>query len=61
MQGYLGLRRIAWPLRIVLFVCAVATVSQRFDVTLAATLLGAAVLALVQLRGRPAQVDVPAR
>lgn len=61
MQGYLGLKTIAWPLRLVLFACAVATVSPRFDITLAATLLGTAVLALVQLRGRPAQVDVPAR
>ena len=61
MQGYLGLRRIAWPLRLVLFACAVATVSPRFDITLAATLLGAAVLAFVQLRGRPMQVDVAAR
>src|SRR5207237_9404322 len=61
MQGFLGLRRIAWPLRLLLFACAVATVSPRFDVTLVATLLGAAVLALVQLRGRPTQVDVPAR
>jgi len=60
MQGYLGLRRIAWPLRIVLLACAVATVSPRFDITLAATIFGAAVLALVQLRGRPAQVDVSA-
>ncbi len=60
MQGYLGLRRIAWPLRLVLFACAVATVAPRFDVTLAATLLGAAVLAFVQLRGRPVQVDVSA-
>jgi hypothetical protein len=61
MQGYLGLRRIGWPLRAVLFACSVATVSPRFDITLAATILGAAVLALVQLRGRPAQIDVPAR
>jgi TRAP transporter 4TM/12TM fusion protein len=60
MQGYLGLRGITWPLRLVLFACAVATVSPRFDVTLAATLLGAAVLALVQLRGRPAKIDVTA-
>jgi len=54
MQGYLGLRRIAWPLRFLLFACAVATVSPRFDITLAATLVGAAALAFVQLRGRPA-------
>jgi hypothetical protein len=61
MQGYLGLRSIAWPLRFLLFGCAVATVSPRFDVTLVATLIGAAALVLVQLRGRPAKVDVPAR
>jgi TRAP transporter 4TM/12TM fusion protein len=59
MQGYLGLRGIAWPLRLVLIACAIATVSPRFDVTIVATLLGAAVLALVQLRGRPTKVDVP--
>jgi TRAP-type uncharacterized transport system fused permease subunit len=60
LQGYLGLRRIAWPLRLLLFACAVATVSPRFDVTLAATLLGASILAFVQLRGRPVKVDVAA-
>ncbi|HZD20769.1 MAG TPA: TRAP transporter fused permease subunit [Burkholderiales bacterium] len=61
MQGYLGLRRIAWPLRVLLFGAGVATVSPRFDITLAATIIGAAVLAFVQLRSRPAQVDVAAR
>ena len=61
MQGYLGLRAIAWPLRILLFGCAVATVSPRFDITLVAALIGAGTLALVQLRGRPAKVDVAAR
>jgi TRAP-type uncharacterized transport system fused permease subunit len=61
MQGYLGLRQIAWPVRLVLFACAVATVSPRFDITLAATLIGAALLAFIQLRGRPVKVDVPAR
>jgi len=60
MQGYLGLRRIAWPLRVILMACAIATVSPRFDITLVATLIGAATLALVQLRGRPAKVDVAA-
>ena len=61
MQGSLGLRRIAWPLRLLLFACAVATVSPRFDITLVATIIGGAALAFVQLRGRPAQVDVAAR
>jgi TRAP transporter 4TM/12TM fusion protein len=60
MQGFMGARRIAWPLRFVLFACAVTTVSPRFDLTLAATIAGAIVLALVQLRGRPVQVDVSA-
>jgi TRAP transporter 4TM/12TM fusion protein len=60
MQGYLGLRYIAWPLRLLLFACAVTTVSPRFDVTLVAALVGAAVLVFVRLRGRPAKVDVSA-
>jgi TRAP transporter 4TM/12TM fusion protein len=60
MQGYLGLRIIRWPLRALLLICGIATVSPRFDVTLGAVLLGAAVLAFVQLRGRPAKVDVSA-
>lgn len=60
LQGFIGRRHIAWPLRLLLFACAVATVSPRFDVTIAATVLGAIVLALVQLRGRPVQVDVSA-
>jgi TRAP transporter 4TM/12TM fusion protein len=60
MQGTLGLRPIAWPLRLLLFACAVATVSPRFDITLAATLVGASALVFVQLRGRPAKVDVSA-
>jgi TRAP transporter 4TM/12TM fusion protein len=51
MQGFLGPKPIRWPLRLVLLACAVATVSPRFDVTLAATLIGAAVLASVRLRG----------
>jgi TRAP transporter 4TM/12TM fusion protein len=59
MQGFLGTRVIAWPLRLLLFGCAVATVSPRFDVTIAATVAGVALLAFVQLRGRPAKVDVP--
>jgi TRAP transporter 4TM/12TM fusion protein len=51
LQGFLGRRRIAWTPRILLFACAVATVWPRFDITLAAALLGAAVLAFVRLRG----------
>ena len=60
MQGFLGTRAIAWPVRVLLFACALATVSPRFDITLAATLLGAGLLVLVHLRGRPVKVDVPA-
>jgi TRAP transporter 4TM/12TM fusion protein len=61
MQGYIGTRPIAWPLRLLLVGCAIATVSPRFDVTTGATVLGALVLAFAYLRGRPAQIDVPAR
>jgi len=60
MQGYFGLRMIAWPLRLLLMGCAIATISPRFDVTLAATLIGASALGFVYLRGRPVKVDVPA-
>ncbi len=60
LQGYLGVRVIAWPLRLLLFCCGVATVSPRFDITAAATALGALALGFVYLRGRPAKVDVPA-
>ncbi len=60
LQGFMGLRSIAWPLRIVLFACGVTTVSPRFDITLGAVVLGAAVLAFLHFRRRPAQVDVSA-
>jgi TRAP transporter 4TM/12TM fusion protein len=50
LQGYLRLRPIAWPLRFVLIGCAIATVSPRFDITLGATALGAAILAFVRLQ-----------
>jgi TRAP-type uncharacterized transport system fused permease subunit len=60
MQGYLGLRAIPWLVRILLFGCAAATVSPRFDITLAATVLGAALLAFAYLRRGPAKVDVSA-
>jgi TRAP transporter 4TM/12TM fusion protein len=60
MQGYLGARSIPWPVRPLLFGCAVATVSPRFDVTLSATIVGAVTLALLYLRRGPAKVDVSA-
>jgi TRAP transporter 4TM/12TM fusion protein len=60
LQGYLGLRPIPWPLRWVLFACAVATVSPRFDFTLAVVIAGTAILSFVYLRSRPAKVDVSA-
>jgi TRAP transporter 4TM/12TM fusion protein len=50
LQGFLGLRTIPLPLRIALIACAVATVSPRFDITLGAAVLGAAILAFVRLR-----------
>jgi TRAP transporter 4TM/12TM fusion protein len=60
MQGCFGTRSIAWPLRVLLFACGVATVSPRFDVTSVATVLGALALLFVHLRGSPAKVDVSA-
>jgi TRAP-type uncharacterized transport system fused permease subunit len=60
LQGFMGLRHIPWPIRLVLLLCAIATVSPRFDITLAATLVGASALGFVQLRRRPAKVDVSA-
>src|SRR5690606_21011419 len=60
LQGYLGLRPIPWPLRWVLFACAVATVSPRFDFTLAVVIAGTAILSFVYVRSRPAKVDVSA-
>jgi TRAP transporter 4TM/12TM fusion protein len=58
-QGTLGLRSIAWPLRIVLFACGVATVSPRLDVTSIATLIGASVLFGVWRLGRPERRPAP--
>jgi TRAP-type uncharacterized transport system fused permease subunit len=60
-QGVLGLRPIAWPLRLVLFACAVATVSPRLDVTAAATVIGALALLAVWRLARPVPVAAPAR
>jgi TRAP-type uncharacterized transport system fused permease subunit len=60
MQGFMGLRPISWPLRLVLFACAVATVSPRFDITIGAAVVGAVVLAFLHFRRGPAKVDVPA-
>ncbi|HEX6318305.1 MAG TPA: hypothetical protein VFZ84_05470, partial [Burkholderiales bacterium] len=60
LQGFMGLRPIAWPLRWLLFACAVGTVSPRFDFTLGVVLVGAAILAFAYLRGRPAKIDVSA-
>jgi TRAP transporter 4TM/12TM fusion protein len=60
LQGFMGVRSIPWPLRWLLFACAVGTVSPRFDFTLGVVLLGAAILAFAYLRGRPAKIDVSA-
>ena len=60
MQGYIATRTIAWPLRVALFACGVATVSPRFDITTAATVAGTLILGFAYLRGRPAQVNVSA-
>ena len=61
LHGMLGLKDIFWPLRLVLWACCVATIVPRVEVQIGATILGTLVLVLVHLRGRPAQIDVPAR
>ncbi len=60
LHGMLGLKNVGAVLRLVLAAASVATIVPRLDVQLGATALGAAVLLLVHLRGRPAQVDIPA-
>jgi TRAP transporter 4TM/12TM fusion protein len=60
LQGFMGMRTIAWPFRLLLFICGVATVSPRFDITLGAVALGAAALAFLHFRSGPAKVDVSA-
>ena len=60
LHGLLGIRDIALPLRLLLWGCCLATIVPRVEIQIAATLLGAAILALVHVRGRPAKVDVPA-
>jgi TRAP-type uncharacterized transport system fused permease subunit len=60
LHGLLGLKDIAWPLRLVLSACTIATIVPRLELQAGAMLLGAALLAFVYLRGGPAKVDVPA-
>jgi len=60
LHGILGMRDIAWWLRLVLWGCCVATIVPRLDVQIGATVLGTLILLLVQLRGRPVKVDVAA-
>jgi TRAP transporter 4TM/12TM fusion protein len=60
LHGLLGLKDIPWPLRLVLCACAIATIVPRVELQAGAALLGAVLLALVYLRGRPAKVDVAA-
>jgi len=60
LHGLFGEKDIAWPLRLVLALCCLGTIVPRPDLQLGATLLGAATLALVHLRGRPAKIDVAA-
>jgi TRAP-type uncharacterized transport system fused permease subunit len=58
-QGTLGLHPIAWPLRLVLFACAVVTVSPRLDVAAGATVIGALLLVAVWRFARPVPVAAP--
>ncbi len=60
LHGMIGRRVIAWPLRLLVAACTVAVIVPRWELQIAATVLGTLVLAFVHLRGRPAKVDIPA-
>jgi len=60
LHGMLGMRDLAWPLRLVLAACTVATIVPRLELQIGATVLGTLILLFVQLRGRPMKVDVSA-
>ena len=60
LHGLLGMKDIGWALRLVLAACTVATIVPRLELQIGAALLGTLVLLFVQLRGRPAKVDVSA-
>ena len=52
LHGLIGKHTINWPLRLVLFACTVVTMVPRIEVQLAATILGALILASKR-RGNP--------
>lgn len=64
LQGWLGPRRIAWPLRLGLIACMVGTVAPRLEWQLGALALGAAALVavwrLAPVVAAPPGVDRPA-
>ena len=60
LHGFLGLRRIPWPLRLVLAGCIVGTIVPRVEIQAGAALLGALLL-LGVWRLSPATRHVPAR
>jgi TRAP transporter 4TM/12TM fusion protein len=60
LHGMIGTRVIAWPLRLLVAACVVAVIVPRWELQIAATVLGTLLLAFVHLRGRPAKVDVSA-
>ncbi len=60
LHGLLGMKDVGWPLRLLLAGCAVALIVPRLEWQIGAAVLGSLILLLVQLRGRPAKVDVAA-
>ncbi|HZO04293.1 MAG TPA: TRAP transporter fused permease subunit [Burkholderiales bacterium] len=60
LHGLMGLKDIKLPLRLLLAACTVALIVPRPELQLGATVLGSLILLFVQLRGRPAKVDVSA-
>ena len=61
LHGMLGMKNFGWALRLVLAGCTIALIVPRLDLQAGAAVLGSLIILFVQLRGRPAQVDVPAR
>jgi TRAP-type uncharacterized transport system fused permease subunit len=60
LHGLVGLRDLAWWMRLLLAACSLATIVPRPALQAGAAALGAAILGFAYLRGRPAQVDVSA-
>jgi TRAP transporter 4TM/12TM fusion protein len=61
LHGFYRHRPIEWPLRLVLCACSLATIVPRFELQLAATTIGTAILVVVWRLARSTPVAAPAR